>query len=62
MRNKYYKMDSKDISIEKIVTVLNAVGSMEIIVLGNEICLQFSLHENQFFIELISGKLSCTYN
>ena len=53
-------MVSKNISIEKIVTVLNAVVSMEIIALGNEICLQFSLPENQFFIELISGKLSRT--
>ena len=62
MRKKYYKTDSKNISIEKIVTALNAVVSMKIIALGNEIRLQFSLHENYFFIELISGKLSCTYN
>ena len=55
-------MDSKNISIEKTVTLLNAVISMETIALGNEICFQFSLHENQFFIELISGKLSRTCN
>ena len=62
MSKRYYKMDSKDISIAKIVTVLNGVVSMQITALGNEICLQFSLNENQFFIELISGKLSRTCN
>ena len=62
MRKEYYKMDPKNISIKKITTVLNVVVSMEIIALGNEMCLQLSLHENNFFIELILGELLCTCN
>ena len=62
MRTKSYKINSENISIEILITGLNAVVSMEIITLGNEICLQFSLHENQYFIDLILGELSRTYN
>ena len=54
-------MDTKNnISIEEIVTVLGVAVSMKFMALGNGICLQFSLHENLFFIKLISGKLSRT--
>ena len=48
MRKIYYKMDTKNISIEKIVTVLGAAVSIKFMALCNGICLHFSSHEHLF--------------
>ena len=61
MRKIYYKIDTQNISIEKIVTVLGAAVSIKFMALCNGICLHFSvlpyLYEVYFYIFI---SLHCT--
>ena len=53
MRNKDKNIQSKSICIGKIVAIFNTVVSMEFKALGNILCFQISLNQNQFSIKLV---------
>ena len=60
MRNKNKNIHSKGICSGKMVTLFNAVVSMEFKALGNIICFHNSLRENWFPMKFLLGELSRT--